>query len=225
MELREYASPDVLAQAAATHIAECASRAIAARGQFLVALSGGRTPIPTWEHLATLDLAWERITIYQVDERVAPEGDPDRNLTGLREGLFPRAPRIVAMPVDDLDLDAAAARYGALLPDRFDLVQLGLGPDGHTASLVDRDAALDVTDRLVTVTGVYLGRRRMTLTYPALARANETLWIVSQEETRDALTRLLAGDVSITAGRITSARSLVLTDLVGLCVVDADEAR
>lgn len=215
LELRGFASPDSLAQAGATFIAECASRTIAARGEFRVALSGGRTPIPTWQRLATLDLAWESITIFQVDERVAPEGDPDRNLTGLRDGLFPRTPRIVAMPVHELDLDAAAAHYAAGLPDRFDLVQLGLGPDGHTASLVAGDAGLDVADRLVTVTGEYQGRRRMTFTYPALARADETLWIVSGEDTRDALTRLLAGDLSITASRVTSTRSVLLTDLAG----------
>ena len=214
MQLRVFASPDALAQAGAAHIAECASRAIAARGGFSMALSGGRTPLRTWEHLATLDLAWERITIFQVDERVAPEGDPDRNLTGLRECLASRTPRIVAMPVDELNLDAAAAHYAALLPNRFDLVQLGLGPDGHTASLVAGDAALDVTDALVTVTGEYQGRRRMT--YPALARADDTVWIVSGDDTRDALTRLLAGDVSIPASRVVSTRSLLLTDLAGL---------
>lgn len=213
VQLRQFVSPDALARAGAAHIAECAHRAIAARGEFVVALSGGRTPIPTWRHLAALDLAWERVTVFQVDERVAPEGDPERNLTGLRGGLAPRTPRLVVMPVEDPDLEAAAARYGAALPDRFDLVHLGLGPDGHTASLVPGDPVLDVTDRLVGVTGEYQGRRRMTLTYPALARADETLWIVSGEDARDALTRLVANDASIPAGRVASIRSLVLTDL------------
>ncbi|NNN09919.1 MAG: 6-phosphogluconolactonase [Acidimicrobiaceae bacterium] len=214
MQLREFTSPDALAQAGATFIAECASRAVAARGEFRVALSGGQTPLRTWEHLATLDLAWERFTIFQVDERIAPEGDRDRNLSGLRQGLSPRTPRIVAMPVEDSDVEGAAARYAAQLPDHFDLVQLGLGPDGHTASLVVGDPGLDVTDRLVTVTREYQGRRRMTFTYPALARAHETLWIVSGDDTRDALGRLLAGDESISAGRVGREYATVLTDLM-----------
>lgn len=213
MRVREFATPQALAHAGAAHIAACAHRAIAARGEFVVALSGGQSPLLTWAHLATLDLAWESVTIFQVDERVAPEGDRERNLTGLREGLAPHTPRIVAMPVQDPDLEIAAARYAAALPARFDLVHLGLGPDGHTASLVPGDPVLDESDRLVSVTGEYQGRRRMTLTYPALARAEETLWIVSGEDARDALVRLVARDASIPAGRVHSPHSLVLTDL------------
>ncbi len=220
---RKFTSHDELSRAGATYIGECASRAIAAKGEFSAALSGGLSPLRTWELLATLDLEWERITIFQVDERVAPEGDPERNLTGLRERLGAKGPRIVAMPVEELDLDAAAAHYAALLPDRFDLVHLGLGPDGHTASLVPGDPVLDVTDRLVGVTGEYQGRRRMTLTYPALARTEETLWIVSGPDVRDALLRLLAGDASIPASRVQRRDALVMSDVAGLGVASTDD--
>ncbi len=219
MEFREFSSHDDLARAAAIYIGECAKRAIATHGEFSVALSGGRSPLRTWELLATLDLDWGRITIFQVDERVAPEGDPERNLTGLRERLGAKGPRIVAMPVEELDLEGAAANYATLLPDRFDLVHLGLGPDGHTASLVPGDAVLDVTDGFVSVTDEYQGRRRMTLTYPALARTDETLWIVSGPDVRDALLRLLAGDESIPAGRVQRSHALVCSDVAGLGVV------
>ncbi len=116
------------------------------------------------------------------------------------------------MPVTEPDLDAAAAAYGAALPDRFDLVHLGLGPDGHTASLVPGDPVLEVTDRLVAVTGVYQGHRRMTLTYPALARADQLLWLITGADKKVPLAQLLAGDRSIPAGRVAAARSLVLAD-------------
>jgi 6-phosphogluconolactonase len=215
MELRTFTTSDDLARAGAAHIAECAARAIEARGEFVMALSGGHSPLLTWRHLATLDLDWQRMTLFQVDERVAPAGHPDRNLTGLVEGLAPRQPRIVAMPVDQSDLDAAAAHYAEQLPDIFDLVHLGLGPDGHTASLVAGDAALETTNRLITVTDVYQGRRRMTMTYPALKRTRETLWIVSGPDVDGALERLLAGDTSIPAGRVQRHDAVVLTDVAG----------
>ena len=179
-----------------------------------VALSGGRTPLRVFVALAEADLAWERVHVYQVDERIAPEGDPARNLTHLREALLSRVPAVShPMPVDASDLGSAIDRYGEALPAVFDLVHLGLGADGHTASLVPDDPVLDVDDRDVAITGIYAGHRRMTLTYPALARAASILWVVTGEDKRDALGRLMDRDPTIPAGRVRSDRAVVVTDI------------
>ena len=162
--------------------------------------------------LVSQNVAWDHTIIYQVDERVAPEGSDLRNLTHLRKSLATTAATIEAMGVNDDDLDDAAARYAALLPPRFDLVHLGLGPDGHCASLVPNDPVLEVTDRLVALSGPYQETRRMTLTYPALARANQLLWLVSGADKHDALEKLLDGDQSIPAGRVEADRSIVMVD-------------
>jgi 6-phosphogluconolactonase len=164
--------------------------------------------------LGEKDLDWEHIDLFQVDERVAPDGHPDRNLTSLRANLPEEAlARLRPMPVTAEDLGSAAVRYEAELPDPLDLVHLGLGPDGHTASLVPGDPVLEVTDRLVAVTGgEYQGRRRMTLTYPALADARAVFWLVAGEDKRDAVRKLLAGDPSIPAGRVEAPDALVLAD-------------
>ena len=134
--------------------------------------------------LASQVVPWDAVVIYQVDERVAPPGDPSRNLTHLSGALGPAPATVLPMPVNDADLTGAAAAYATDLPVQFDLVHLGLGPDGHTASLVPGDPVLSVTDRLVAVTGPYQGHVRMTLTYPALARARQLLWLVSGQTRR-----------------------------------------
>jgi 6-phosphogluconolactonase len=204
------------AQRAAEGIAASARDAAAQRGRFAIAVSGGRTPARMLESLAREDVPWDRLHVFQVDERVAPAGHPDRNLTQLRESLLARAPlrpeQVHAMPVESVDLEAAAAQYAASLPEILDLVHLGLGPDGHTASLVPGDPALDVRDRDVAVTGVYQGRRRMTLTYPALDRAREILWLVTGTEKAGMLARLRAADASIPAGRVRRERARVIAD-------------
>lgn len=201
-----------VAKQAAAFVASLARTAVAARGGFTFAVSGGHTPWAMFAELAGEEMPWEQVQLFQADERVAPEGDPDRNLTHLRQSLRGAPARVSAMPVTDPDLDAAAAAYGSGLPDRFDLIHLGLGPDGHTASLIPGDPVLEVADRPVAVTGVYQGHRRMTLTYPALARADQLLWLVTGADKKVPLDRLLAGDRSIPAGRVEAARSLILAD-------------
>jgi 6-phosphogluconolactonase len=207
-------APDARAVAvkAATYVAEMARTAVAARGSFTFAVSGGHTPWAMFAELAGEDMPWAQTELFQVDERVAPDGDPDRNLTHLRASIGAAPAQVHPMPVTDSNLEAAAARYGAGLPARFDLMHLGLGPDGHTASLVPGDPVLDVTDALVALTEPYQGRQRMTLTYPAISRAGQLLWLVTGADKKDPLARLLAGDASIPAGRVLADRSLVLAD-------------
>jgi 6-phosphogluconolactonase len=210
------ATAEEAARRAAGIVAEMARQSVADHGGFTFAVSGGRTPWEMISELAASDLPWDRTEIFQVDERVAPDGHPDRNLTHLEVALATApASRVAAlrpMPVGETDLEAAAARYEAGLPARLDLVHLGLGPDGHTASLVPADPVLDVTDRAVAITGPYQGRRRMTLTYPGLARADLVLWLVTGADKAAALSGLLAGDTSIPASRVTARRSLLIAD-------------
>jgi 6-phosphogluconolactonase len=202
-----------VAARAATLVAELARAAVADHAGFTFAVSGGKTPWAMFARLAKLDMPWDRVTIFQVDERVAPAGDPDRNLTHLQESLPADAGADVrAMPVEDPDLDAAADRYAASLPAAFDLVHLGLGPDGHTASLVPGDPVLDVDDRAVALTGPYQDHRRMTLTYAALARARTTLFLVTGADKAGPLARLLEGDRSIPAGRVVAADLRIIAD-------------
>jgi len=210
------------AQAAATAIAIEARSAVAERGRFVMAVSGGRTPWIMLRTLAEEDLPWKNIHMVQVDERVAPPGDKDRNLTHIRESLLEHSPippeHIHAMPVESPNLEAAASEYATLLaelagsPPTLDLVHLGLGPDGHTASLVPGDPVLDVTAADVAITGVYQGRRRMTLTYPAINRARRILWLATGSEKADPLLRLRRGDLTIPAGRISRLRALIFAD-------------
>jgi len=211
--------PDV--ESAARHAADIvaaeARAAVQARGRFTVAISGGRTPWVMLRALSSLDVPWERVHVLQVDERIAPDGHPDRNLTHLRESL--QGPEhVLAMPVESPDLDEAAARYARTLvdiagsPPVLDLVHLGLGPDGHTASLVPGDPVLGVTDADVAMTGVYQGRRRMTLTYPVLNRARRVLWLITGEDKAAMLVRLRRGDPAIPAGRVRQDDAVVLAD-------------
>jgi 6-phosphogluconolactonase len=222
VELEVLADADSAAARAAEILAAEARAAVSARGRFVVAVSGGRSPWIMLQDLARRPVPWEGVQLAQVDERVAPAGDPDRNLTHLSASLLDRAPlpadRMHAMPVEDPDLEAAARRYAATLseiagiPPVLDLVHLGLGPDGHTASLVPGDPVLDVADRDVATTGVYMGRRRMTLTYPMLDRARRVLWLVTGSDKTAMLARLRRGDASIPAGRVRSDRALVIAD-------------
>ena len=222
MRIDVLADAEAVAKRAAAVIAEEARAAVAARGRFLLAVSGGKTPWILLRALATEAIPWEHVHVVQVDERVAPAGHPDRNLTHLRESLLEHAPlrpgQIHAMPVDAPDLEAAAASYARMLreiagtPPVLDLALLGLGPDGHTASLVPGDPVLNVADRDVAITGVYQGRRRMTLTYPMLDRSRNILWVVTGVEKVPMLKRLQDGDASIPAGRIRRDPARILAD-------------
>jgi 6-phosphogluconolactonase len=222
MKFEVFKDADSVAGAAAATIAADARAAIAARGRFALAVSGGHTPWIMLRALAEEEIPWAGVHVYQVDERVAPAGHPDRNLTHLRESLLQRAPlrpeQIHAMAVEAVDLQAAATQYSLTLrevagsPPALDLVHLGLGPDGHTASLVPGDAVLDVADKDVALTGVYQRRRRMTLTYPAINRARRVLWVVTGSEKVEMLHRLREGDVSIPAGRVNRDQALLLAD-------------
>ena len=211
LALRRFPTAGEVASAAADYVAQTARRSVADRGACALAVSGGRTPNLMFAELAERDLPWADTVFYQVDERIVADDDPARNLRSLSAALAARGPRVVAMDVTNPDLAAAARRYGKELPARFDLVHLGLGADGHTASLLPGDPALD-DDGLVALTLPYQGHARMTLTYRALARADEILWLVTGSEKRGALARLRRGDPTIPAGRITPARSLVMAD-------------
>lgn len=202
---------DAASRAAADFIAEACRVGVTERGRFSLALSGGRTPREMIELLARDDVPWAAIDVYQADERIAPHDDPDRNLT-LLEGHLPAEARVHPMPVEADDLVAAAAAYAAELPEQLDLVQLGIGTDGHTASLVPGCAALDITDRDVAITIEYHGRRRMTLTYPAIDRARQVVWLVLGEDKRAALEQLVACDPAIPASHVETPAQVVFTD-------------
>jgi 6-phosphogluconolactonase len=222
MKIQVLADADAVARAAAKIIAADARAAVIARGRFIMAVSGGRTPWQMLRALADEEVPWPDVNVFQVDERVAPAGDPDRNLTHLRESLLSHAPlpptQIYAMPVEEKDLEVAAASYAKTLeriagsPPELDLAHLGLGPDGHTASLVPGDPVLHVTDRDVALTGIYQGRQRMTLTYPMLDRSRRILWVVTGAEKAGPLVRLRDSDLTIPAGRIDQENAMVLAD-------------
>ena len=214
--------PGAVAIRAAERIAQVARKAVAERGRFALAISGGATPWRAYGALAGEDVPWDRVHLFQVDERVAPSGDPARNYLHLKEALIDRIPipaaNVHPMPVEEEDLDAGAHRYEAILrgiagsPPVLDLVQLGLGEDGHTASLFPGDAALQVVDADVAVSGLSMGWKRMTLTFSVIDRARCILWLVTGSDKSAALERLRAGDRSIPAGCVRCDRAVLLAD-------------
>ena len=226
------------ARRAAVMIADEARAAQRARGRFVLAVSGGRTPWLMLRALCEQDVPWDAVRLVQVDERVAPDGDPQRNLTHIRDSLIAHAPlhpsQVYPMPVESPDLEAGARAYAQTLrelagsPPVLDLCHLGLGPDGHTASLVPGDPVLEVSGADVALTGgTYQGRRRMTLTYPVLNRARRLLWLVTGAEKASPLARLLAADPSIPAGRVAQDHALLVADRAAAasCRVPAALAR
>jgi 6-phosphogluconolactonase len=211
-DLQVHDSVDELAHAAALFVAHRAAGLKARAQPFTFAVSGGTTPWRMLDELAQEDVAWGQTAIFQVDERVVPVTSDLRNLKHLRASLAGTDAPIHPMDVESDDVDEATRRYGEALPTRFDLIHLGLGPDGHCASLIPNDPVLEVTDRLVAMSGPYQDSMRMTLTYPVLDHAVQLLWLVSGEDKRDALARLLDGDASIPAGRVDAATSLIMCD-------------
>lgn len=222
LKVEVLADAHAVATRAAEVIAADARASVATRGRFVLAVSGGRTPWMMLRALAGQDVPWAGLHIVQVDERIAPAGHADRNLTHLRDSLIGRVAlrpeQVHAMPVEVADPDEAATRYGATLrevagtPPVLDLVHLGLGADGHTASLVPGDPVLAVDGADVAAAGPYQGRRRLTLTYPVIDRARRILWVVTGGEKAGMLARLRDGDPSIPAGRVRQDRAVVLAD-------------
>jgi 6-phosphogluconolactonase len=215
IELEVVGDEKAASRRAAELIAGAGAEAAAECGRFAFAMSGGRSP---WAMLAILgeleEMPWEKSQLFQVDERVAAPGDEARNLTHMVLGLsMDHQATLRPMPVTQRDLDGAAREYEASLPERFDLVHLGLGPDGHTASLVPGDPVLEVSDRRVAMTETaYQDHRRMTLTYPALDGARRIVWLVTGPDKVEALRKLLAGDDSIPAGRVRNEDMIVVAD-------------
>ncbi len=214
MSLEQRVLPDAeaLAEVAADWLRQAIESRRAERTPVSLALSGGTTPWAMVAHLRDV-VPWGEVEVFQVDERVVPVTSELRNWRHLEAGLGDSGARLVPMPVDDADLEAGAHRYAESLPERLDVVHLGLGADGHCASLVPEDPVLAVSDRAVALTAhPYQGHRRMTLTYPTLNAARRVLWLVSGKDKREALARLLEGDRSIPAGRVVAESQVVFCD-------------
>lgn len=187
----------------ADRMAEHLVRAIDERGEATVAFSGGRTPVRMLEELAKADLEWSLVHVFQVDERAVREDHRDRNLRLLRDhllaGLELPAGNLHPMPVGMASLDDAAHRYEQVLrevcrrPARLDVVHLGLGDDGHTASLMPGDPVVAEEDHDVAAVGRYGGHRRLTLTVPMLQRARAQAWLVAGGAKAGALDDLRSG--------------------------------
>jgi 6-phosphogluconolactonase len=222
MEIRTFESADEVAKEAANYIADRIRENIVLKGSFTMAISGGRTPWEMIKELAKEDLPWEKVFLFQVDERIAPDAHPDRNLTQLFKAIegtkLVLNLNIFPMRVTADNLDEACGEYADHIfrlteNGKFDLIHLGLGTDGHTASLVPGDSVLSIQDRSVAVTGdLYQGRHRMTLTYPLINQASKILWVVTGDEKAEMLKRLLHKDPTIPAGKINQQHAIVLTE-------------
>ncbi len=222
MEIKILPSPETVANEAARMTAKIARASVAERGRFLMAVSGGKTPWLMLRALGQENVPWESMHIFQVDERIAPFSHPDRNLTHIQECLLGNTllneSQIYAMPVEGNDLEIAATSYEKTLcriagtPPIFDLVHLGLGSDGHTASLVPEDRVLEINDRDIAITDFYQGRQRMTLTFPIINRARNIVWVIAGADKSLMLKLLLDADSSIPAGQICQDNAFILAD-------------
>jgi 6-phosphogluconolactonase len=210
--VRTYVDLNALADAAAQVFVDAATSAIKAKGSFFVALSGGSTPRTLFSMLAQPpyhdQVNWSRAHIFWGDERCVPPTDPESNYRMAREALLFHVPvsshQVYRMPGEAADPNAGAALYEmalrrafALAPGqlpRFDLILLGMGPDGHTASLFPHTAALGVTNRLVVANRVdKLNTTRLTLTYPVINAAALVVFLVAGADKADALAAVLQG--------------------------------
>lgn len=220
--LEVFPSPELFDRAAAV-VADAMQRRIAEEGRCAIALSGGSTPAPMFRRLAAAEIDWSVVDVFQVDERVAPAGHPDRNLTLIQRDLCGHIPdgdglRLHPMDVTTHRLDAAAVAYAEILehvcgrPPVIDVAHLGLGADGHIASLVPDDPVLDVRDRWAALTRSYRGYVRMTLTYPVLDDARLVVLLVEGEDKAEALAAVLNGDRDLPAGRLAASDVIVLAD-------------
>jgi 6-phosphogluconolactonase len=190
---------DELARRAAAWMAEEVTQAVARRRGCSLALSGGSTPRPAYERLAAQPaVPWEAVEIYFGDERAVPPSDPASNYRMAREALLDRVGlpegRVHRMEADDRDLEAAAARYAALLPDRLDVLVLGMGPDGHTASLFPHSPALRETEkRVVPATSPVPPLHRLTITPPVIAAARRVAVITAGASKAPVVAEVLRG--------------------------------
>lgn len=201
-----YENPQQLAEAAARDFAERAEREISARGRFAVALAGGSTPKATYEILArdhAEDVDWKNVHIFIGDERTVPPEHEDSNYRMANEALLGHVPvASIHRMRGELDPVEAAKSYEEDLrfffdedPPVFDLIHLGIGEDGHTASLFPRTQALDATDRLVVSNPVEkLDTVRLTLTRPVINAAKSVVFLVAGESKAEALKEILEGD-------------------------------
>lgn len=222
MKTEIFPQAEQVAAEAAAYLEQVIREAFTHQKSFSLAISGGRTPWEMLKILSKADLPWQQVNLFQVDERVAPDGHPDRNLTQLFQAIsgtpMLRNLRIFPMPVNAKDLDAAVKEYAEVLNEitegkGLDLIHLGIGVDGHTASLVPGDGVLEIQNRLVACTQKsYQGRFRMTLTYPLINGAKQILWIVTGSEKKEMVQRLLQQDSSIPAGNIRQENALLLVD-------------
>ncbi len=234
MKLSVAPNPAAAAAEAAAMLAARIAAAVKARGVCSVALSGGQTPWQMLEALLGEPVSWGALQVFQVDERAVPCDDERRNGRRIREllvrpGGLPAA-QFHAMSIDGAALGRCASDYCETLvehagaPPVLDVVQLGLGPDGHTASLVPGDPLLDLTDAEVGVSGFYQGAQRLSLTFAALNRARCILWLVTGEAKAAALRRLVDGDATIPAGRVARAQATIVADAAAATMLFATDS-
>lgn len=211
MEIHVAATPEDASSYTAGRIARRLRDAVTARGSASVAFSGGSTPRAMLALLAATDLPWKAITAYQVDERVAPDGDPDRN-AGMLDVLPLPKRNLKLMPVTAANLVAACRRYASALPERFDVVHLGIGDDGHTASWPPGDPVVDVTEPVATC-GLFNGRIRMTLTPPVVNAARWRIVEVSGASKAPAVRGWMDGDASLPIVHVKRTGTLASLDV------------